>query len=836
MRVSSTPPSYSQTSLVPPEAQSSQTAAKAPTGQDIHFGAMGAQQQQAMVAATLTGLIKSILQTVVAQRGDAAKNTTAPKTTTQSNNSAATTQSRQTNSSAGIPGPATAASGFVSSPTDTTATDSATAAPTATASNSTTAAPATTATDSTTAATNSATATTTSGADTVASADHSSDFLDNSSYSSPDQLKKWDPMVANLPADQRLQAEKELNRPMAAAQMVLNGGPDADKAQAYINANPALKNAIDAGKHGDNPDGKVTKDDYKGFISRMNKAQDAADKDIKDYLKKNPNADEGSRQMVTEAALLRANGPLVRVAGLENGKAGQDMSADDLTNLVKQNPGLAGSLRQAAKSFSSPGLLAQLDQGGVSGKKLAEHGPDNRFSTKNIDNWIKKQAPTDGGSFAQMINQASLVNATANVDTSRLNKDVFAHPDKYSGAEKAAVMVKLQQTLTTVQAGRSLRNTQKTEQALNEKIDQLQNDKDVNNYLNKAIPAQTRSLINSDSGLRQAMDKRYGEVASGQTLSEDMQRLQAGQKDKSKAPDYTDALQGLTDELSLQHALRGDSVPTAKEVVARQPALSQQLTTGYQQQIAEGGYVKDNIKGKHADAQDILSTSDLKKSIYGAVLPQEATNIKQDGYTSAVMDALKVGKKGVAMLKTLKQSGLLSGDVKKMSGKEMLNSINNTLNKDGTATGMKGLMKTGMGNVAGVAGLFSVSKMLANGDKAAAAKAIYDGVHGSSELAKLGVDTALKSSGREVTASFGRMAGMAAGRAVGMVASEGTAMAAASTIGAAAGPVGWVMDGAIAIGFGISSIVGAVNKHKEQQRFDHNVDPVLDQFGIPKAH
>jgi len=630
-------------------------------------------------------------------------------------------------------------------------------------------------------------------------------------------------MVANLSAGQRLQAEKELNRPMAAAQMVLDGGPNAQRAQAYIDANPALKNAIDAGKHGDNPDGKVTKDDYKGFISRMNKAQDAADKDISDYLKKNPNADEGSLQMVAEAVMLRANGPILRVAGLKNGKAGKDMSADDLNNLVKQNPGLSGSLRQAARSFSSPGLLAELDQGGVTGKKLAGQGPDSRFSNKNIDNWIKKQAPTNGGDFAQLINQAALVNATANVDTRHLNKDVFDHPDKYSGAEKTAVMVKLQQTLKTVQA-------------LNEKIDQLQKDPAVNTYLNKAVPAQSKALINGDKGLRQALDQRYGEVASGKTLSGDMQRIQAGQKDKKSAPDYSDALQGLTDELSLQHSLRGDSVPTAKEVVARQPGLSEQLNTSFQQQIAQGGYVKDNIKGKHADAQQILQLSDMKKSLYESVLPKEVTNLKQDGYTEAVMNSLKVGKRGVAMLKTLKQAGLLSGDVKKMSGKEMLSSVDKALNKDGPATGMKGLMKTGMSSAAGVAGLFSVSSMLASGNKAGAAKAIYDGVHGSSELAKLGVDTALKSTGREATASFGRMAGMAAGRAVGMVAGEGTAMAAASTIGAAAGPVGWVIDGAIAIGFGISSIVSAVNKHKEQKRFDHNVDPVLDQFGIPKAH
>lgn len=435
-----------------------------------------------------------------------------------------------------------------------------------------------------------------------------------------------------------------------------------------------------------------------------------------------------------------------------------------------------------------------------------------------------------------MINQAALVNATANIDTSRLNKDVFEHPDQYSGAEKTAVMVKLQQTLKTVQAGRSLRNTTKTEQALNEKIDQLQKDPTVNIFLKKAVPAQSKTLINGDKGLHQALDQRYGEVTSGKTLSDDIQRIQAGQKAMKSAPDYSDALQNLTDELNMQHLLRGDSVPTAKEVVARQPALSQKLNTSFQQQIAQGGYVKDNIKGKHADALQILQLSDMKKSLYEAVLPKEVTNLKQDGYTEAVMDSLKVCKRGVDMLKTLKQAGLLEGDVKKMSGKEMLSSVDNALNKEEAATGMKGLIKTGMSSAAGVVGLFSVSSMLASGNKAGAAKAIYDGVHGSSELAKLGVDTALKSTGREVTASFGRMAGMAAGRAVGMVAGEGTAMAAASTIGAAAGPVGWVVDGAIAIGFGISSIVSAVNKHKEQKRFDHNVDPVLGQFGLPKAH
>lgn len=80
------------------------------------------------------------------------------------------------------------------------------------------------------------------------------------------------------------------------------------------------------------------------------------------------------------------------------------------------------------------------------------------------------------------------------------------------------------------------------------------------------------------------------------------------------------------------------------------------------------------------------------------------------------------------------------------------------------------------------------------------------------------------------------MAGSIGGRIAGAVAGEAAGLAAASAIGAAAGPVGWVIDAAMSIGFGIAAIVEAVKKHSAQKQFDHNVDPTLEQFGIPKAH
>jgi hypothetical protein len=68
------------------------------------------------------------------------------------------------------------------------------------------------------------------------------------------------------------------------------------------------------------------------------------------------------------------------------------------------------------------------------------------------------------------------------------------------------------------------------------------------------------------------------------------------------------------------------------------------------------------------------------------------------------------------------------------------------------------------------------------------------------------------------------------------VAGEAAGFAVASAVGAVVPVAGWFIDLALGIGFGIKAIVDAVNKQKKQDTFDHNVDPTLEQFGIPKAH
>lgn len=549
-------------------------------------------------------------------------------------------------------------------------------------------------------------------------------FLDDSKYSSPKELERWAPMVANLPPEQREHAAKELNRPIAAARMAAEKGPDAAKAMDFINANPALKTAVDTGKHGGKADGKITDGDLKAFAKNMQKAADSADKDVANYQKDHPDADPQSLEMVRSAALMRANEPLTKAADPKHalGADGETKvdgltSADGLKAIQDGNPGLAGALKQSAKTWSQPGFLTQIDQGGLQGRSLAAHSPDKLFSASNISDWIKKQAPTNGGEFASVLSDAATLNSVANTDISKLGKDVFENPSNYSGEQKAAVMVKLQQTQQSVVAGHDLRKTEKTEDALNDKIAQLQADPDVQAFLDQQIPQQSRTLVSSTPQLQQAVNEQMQRVNSGQALQSDMANADKAVKKDNSNPDYSNAIGGLSAQLQMQKDLLGDNanVPTTDQILGTRPDLQGRIQNAYERSRSESGAANDQPHKSKADT----------------------------------------------------------------------------------------------------------------------AKTIYDDTKSGLSAAKDGYDAVAKSAGR---AGLGEVAAKVGGRVAGMVVGEAAGMAAGAAIGASIPVVGWIADAAMSLGFGISAIIEAVKKHKAQKAFDHNVDPVLDQFGIPKAH
>ena len=634
--------------------------------------------------------------------------------------------------------------------------------------------------------------------DPVPAASDDGKFLDDSKYSSPEALKKWAPMVANLPADQQLQAEKELNRPIAAAQMAQEGGANGAQAMAFINANPALKNAIDTAI---NPkaDGIINNKDLSKFVSQSQGAADAADSDLAAYKKNNPNADEQSTQMVISAALMRANTYLTVAADPAHtaGASGQT-NVNGLTDkaglaaLQNSNPGLSGALRQSAKTWSQPGFFNMLDQGGLSGRALAAHSPDGLFNSANIDGWIKNQAPTNGGQFASMLSDAATINAVSSTDISKLGKDVFDNPQNYTGAQKAAVMVKLQQTKLSVDAGSDLRKTGDTETALAEKIGQLQSDPDVQAYLQQAVPSQEKALVASDPALKTAVYDQMQKVNNGQALRDDMSTAEKNMKKGSAAPDYSSAVAGVSAQLQMQRDLLGPNVkvPTAQQVVSNQPAVQKKLQDAYQANFTDGGELHQLLGQKKADAGQALQTVDVHKSAYEDVLPDDFVRGQHSAFEQSTANEL----------------------VQSKAGRSFLDKAAN-----------------------GDAGATAVLTMTAT-QKAQQVKDVYDDTKDGISGVKDGVDVARRVAGREASVGLGRLAAGAAIRVGAAVGAEAAGAAVASAIGVASGPVGWAIDAVISLGLGIAAIVAAVQKHAAAKHFDHNVDPTLDQFGIPRPH
>ncbi|MBX8484906.1 type III effector HrpK domain-containing protein [Pseudomonas cichorii] len=482
-------------------------------------------------------------------------------------------------------------------------------------------------------------------------------YLDESKYSSPEELAKWDGLLGDMPASKREQAAKELNRPIAAARMIAANDPDADKAWAFLDENPTLKTAMDTAQGG-KADGKITRKDAKTFAKNMEKQVDKGTDSLNDFRKDNPDADAQSVQLVRSAAVLLAHEPITEAGDPSNaqGVEGQTKvngrtTIAGLESVSSNNPGLSSVLQDSAATWAQPGMFEMMDQGNMRGKKLAMRAPDGVMIKRDISTWIKHKAPANEDDFSRVLTDAATVGAVSKVDISQLNGDVFSNPQAYSGEQKAAVLVELQQISEQVVAGRSIRNTSATETALDEKITQLQNDPSVQDFLGKNTDRQAELIINSDPALAQVVNET-----------------------------------------------------TTKKAAAG--------TTGMSTAFTPGGTGKDTNQAK----------DDLKQA------------------ASTIHDVIDFGDK-------------------------------------------VGVRRAGANAAVGIGG---------------------------------------------------RVAAAVGGRIVGAVAGQAAGAAAASAIGAAAGPVGWAVSGAISIGMGISEIINSVKERKERKAFSRTVNPVLEQFDIPK--
>ncbi len=293
--------------------------------------------------------------------------------------------------------------------------------------------------------------------------------------------------------------------------------PDLANAIQFVEKNPALLKAITGGS------GPVTKDELDKFIGS---AQDDLDKAVGDYAawqKANPDAGPMATALAQSAAFLEANNTLL----------GGQYNADDLANLGLQNPGLSPGLTGAAAMWSEPGMLFQLD---TAGQTLGTTG-DGLVNGANVSAWLAQgNAPGTDDAAMDLIDAAAARGPTSGIDTSSLNADIFAHPENYTGAQKAAALQQLMDTKTKLNLGETYQvtdtgteeadginpNLDKTNADLDSKISTLANDPDVQKFLRDNTRQSFNAIVNSDPDMKAAISASYQKFQAGATLNDDL--------------------------------------------------------------------------------------------------------------------------------------------------------------------------------------------------------------------------------------------------------------------------------------------------------------------------
>lgn len=626
--------------------------------------------------------------------------------------------------------------------------------------------------------------------------------IDNSQFSRADELKRWDSMVGHLPESEREAAEKALNRPYAAAKLALEGNDEQKaKAREYINANQALFTAIEtrAGAGDDRhvmADGSLSDKDLKVFAGTMKERANQASEMVTDYQQKHPDADEQSLSLVRSSALLYANDPLTRSAsalkqaGVKDQQDTKYANIDDLKALSdsNNNPDLSPLLTDAARLWSQPGMFNTLEDMGLNGKDVARHGGDGLLDLTDYSAFIDKVAPTNSAEFNDFISYVSMANAADKVDTSKLNQDVFKHPNQYSGAEKAAVLVTLQRTLQYVIAGESIRDTEQTEQELNEKIEQLQNDKDAQRYLEQQSKISKKEIINSSADLSRSVNHYLNtQVLTGDGLRQALRNEQGQAVDVTQA---TAALENFHDDVQLYQDLTGKQLGVA-DIVAFYPDLAESLR-GTSTSISDGTLLTQLATQKETSSEQALSSYWNSLAFMDDALSKTAQGGIGIPHTAVIQQALQ-------------NAGV---------NPQMQGAINDTTLK-ALLSGKADMIPIGIQGAENPNGNAALDRL-----KDMAIK------KGAKFVAKQGAKFAV------------RMAASLAGRAAAAVAGEAAGAALAGSISSAAGPVGWAVGAAVSIGFGISELVSffknKAKKRRERRDFDHTVSPTLNQFGISK--
>ncbi|MGZ9706918.1 type III effector HrpK domain-containing protein [Pseudomonas sp. GNP013] len=429
----------------------------------------------------------------------------------------------------------------------------------------------------------------------------------------------------------------------------------------------------------------------------------------KDFLKSHPDADAGSRQIAQYGAILDTRYDSIR------GKSGADgaVTEHNIKDYLKQNPQLSKEEKEALNFFAQPGVLRKLD---TASNSIGEKS-DGKISREDVQNWLKKFAPSDAQTLASLVTEVATGNIIGHVDTSKLDKDIFEHPGKYKAGQKAAVLLELQQSQRLVVDGANAGvwnsdygkvsiaqrsgahwRPDKLLQDINDHLSILRDDKETVDYIKSAGDQAVKTLFQENPSLKDAVNRTYDEkIRSGSALDAAWDaNTQGGKTDQHAvlASFYATAT-------SLQSILGIDDAKAIQGAVARS-SHNEDFKTFYKDHLASGDHLRDLLKNN--TPEQAASEFGLEAALYGSALDPEFTSqydkqmndnfssiIQQKLFKNASFENLKAifGKDGGQELDEEKVRKLID-QMRKESPELLLNQDGTVATTDQVLAGFRG--------------------------------------------------------------------------------------------------------------------------------------------------
>ncbi len=355
------------------------------------------------------------------------------------------------------------------------------------------------------------------------------------------------------------------------------------------------------------------------------KAEDT--KAYKDYLKANPDADEASKEIAKYGSILQENYDTIR----EKAGGGDHLDAGAIKRYMDTTKGLSDETKEALSFWSQPGAILSVD----TAKNELKYKPDGKVSKDDLSNWMKDQAPKDANSFISFLSGVISGNAVGNVDTSKLDTEVFKPDSKSTTQEKAAALQELLQAQQLVSAGAGAgmwssdygkvaigTNPDPNEvlKDIGQKISILESDPAVVEYMKTNTADKTAELFENNKGLKDVVQKTYDDEVKSGKLLDDLWKTNT----KDGKTDQFTALSDFYSSASIYQDVLGikDGPAEIRETIGKSDH-AQAFKDYYKDSLASGKRLEELMKDKPYG--EALSTFSSEVAIYNGALDSEFT-------------------------------------------------------------------------------------------------------------------------------------------------------------------------------------------------------------------